>query len=382
MKKIIFLFLVLVLFSINSFAEIQSEKEKLVAIFEQAVLSESVPGISVAVANKTGILWAEGFGYSDIENKVLMNKLTKLRIGSVAKVITSAALMRLYEQGKINFYADVRDLVPEWPKKHDKIILKQLTSHTSGIRHYNHASYNSAEEFLSNVQYDNTLSALNIFKNDALKFTPGSQFSYSTYAWTLISAVMEKAQKGKSFKQIVQDEVFLPLKLANTTFDDNDVLISHRQRAYSYHHGRLINSPEVNASYKYAGGGFLATPSDVVTFAMAHTRTDYLKAETLAMMFEKSTLNNGEKVSFGIGWDIGFERRLAKMQRQAEQNKALINIMQAHPNSVMHSGGSMGGTTMMILCLEHKHAVTVVKNVNGERSANTFALALKTLAVF
>jgi serine beta-lactamase-like protein LACTB len=56
--------------------------------------------------------------------------------------------------------------------------------------------------------------------------------------------------------------------------------------------------------------------------------------------------------------------------------------MQAHPNSVMHSGGSMGGTTMMILCLEHKHAVTVVKNVNGDKSADTFALALKTLDAF
>jgi serine beta-lactamase-like protein LACTB len=48
----------------------------------------------------------------------------------------------------------------------------------------------------------------------------------------------------------------------------------------------------------------------------------------------------------------------------------------------MHSGGSVGGTTMMILCIEHEHSVTVVKNVGHEPTANVFSLALRTLDLF
>ena len=56
--------------------------------------------------------------------------------------------------------------------------------------------------------------------------------------------------------------------------------------------------------------------------------------------------------------------------------------MKAHPNAVMHSGGSAGGTTMMIQCRDHDRAVVAVTNVNGNKCANTFLLALRILDLF
>ena len=67
------------------------------------------------------------------------------------------------------------------------------------------------------------------------------------------------------------------------------------------------------------------------------------------------------------------------MNRDSEQNKELIKIDDNHPNSVFHSGGSMGASTMLILCLDHKHAVAMVKNVDGDRSTNLMNLSLQAL---
>lgn len=71
-------------------------------LFVAAVTSETVPGISVAVADKTGILWAEGFGYADLENQVAMSPVHTLRVGSVAKVMTAAAMMRMYQKNSLS----------------------------------------------------------------------------------------------------------------------------------------------------------------------------------------------------------------------------------------------------------------------------------------
>ncbi|USD23207.1 beta-lactamase family protein [Microbulbifer variabilis] len=343
-------------------------------LFEQAVSSDTVPGISVAVGDTNGTQWAKGFGYSDLESKVPMTKKTKLRIGSVSKVITAAALMRLVEQGVLNLDSEVRLLVPDWPETHPAISLRQLTNHTSGIR-----DYIIPHEFLSNVQYNNTLEALNIFKNDPLLFVPGSDQSYSTYNWTLLSAAMESA-KGETFKEIVSTEVFEPLGLKRTTFDDAAPIIPSRQGAYSFFTGVLINSPEVNSSYKYAGGGILSTPKDVVKFALSHLKPGFLQEESISELFTNSKLSDGTETNIGIGWFLGGQDFLAGYN--SEEYADIRRILEVHPNLLYHTGLSIGSTSVLILCPEHQRAVTVIKNVDLESSADLVALALKTLDLF
>ncbi|WP_444922459.1 serine hydrolase domain-containing protein [Microbulbifer sp. CnH-101-G] len=288
--------------------------------------------------------------------------------------MTAAALMRLVEQGVINLDTDVRLLVPEWPDTHPSISLRQLTNHTSGIR-----DYIIPHEFLSNEQYNNTLEALNIFKNDPLLFIPGSDQSYSTYGWTLLSAAMESA-KGKTFKEIVSTEVFEPLGLKRTTFDDAAPIISRRQGAYSFFTGELINSPEVNSSYKYAGGGILSTPKDVVKFALSHLKPGYLQDESIQALFTQSKLSDGTETNIGIGWFLGSQDFLAGYD--SEEFEDIRLILRKHPNLLYHTGLSIGSTSVLMLCPDHQRAVTVIKNVDLESSADLIVLSLKTLEIF
>ncbi len=349
---------------ITATALAQTAEEQATALFTEMATLPSVPGINVAIGDQNGIIWAKGFGYANLEYKTPMVPGTLMRIGSVAKVITTAAMMRMVERGELDLDVPIRTYVPQWPEKHPSINLRQLAAHVAGIRHYRD------NEFLANKTYTDSIHALEIFKDDDLLFEPGTEYSYSTYAWTLISAAMENVS-GKDFKTIIREEVLEPLDLKNTIFDDNKPIIKNRQSAYDFNDGVLENSPEVNASYKYAGGGFLASPIDVVNFALAHTKSGYLKPETLKEMFTILPPSY-----HGIGWVVGFDRYMDNYSEEFQ------NIMRDHPNTVMHSGGSVGGLTMMILCLDHNRAVALTKNVSGGPGANHFELALKTLDIF
>jgi len=350
----------------------QSPATRAFAMFDRAVASATVPGISAAIADKDGIIWAEGFGWADLENSVPMSTQTKMRVGSVAKPLTAAALMRLYDKGKVDLDIDIKTYVPAWPDQHDSLTLRQLTSHTAGVRHYEN------DEFQLNKHYETVVSSLDIFKDDPLRFIPGSDFNYSTYAWTLISAAIEGADGKRDFKAIMEQEVFEPLNMKDSALDDQYEIIPNRQRPYSVDEGKLVNSPQTDHSYKWAGGGFIASSSDIARFAVAHVSGNFLKKSTVDQMFTSAKTTSGKVVDYGIGWHIGFDLYKERFKDDAEA----IRIMNEHPDSVMHSGGSMGGTTMMILCRDHGRAVTVVKNVDGDSSANQVLLALRTLDIF
>lgn len=348
-------------------------------MFAKAVAGEAVPGISGAVADRSGVVWAQAYGMADLENAVPMTPLHTLRVGSVAKVITAAAMMRLYDQEKVELDTPVAEYVEAWPAFHPTITLRQLASHTSGVRHYK----DGANEFLLNDDFVDVDSALALFKSDPLLFSPGTAQQYSTFAWTLISAALEGADKPHSFPEIVQREVIVPLALESTYIDDQYRITPHRPRPYSYREGHLINSPQTDHSYKWAGGGFVSSPTDVSRFAVAHLDGDYLQPSTVGMMFNKAKLSGGDAANFGIGWMVGFNRYQTRPIYQ--NNPAALQLMEAMPNAVMHSGGSMGGTTMLIMCLDHARAVTVVKNVDSdvyEQSGDVFLLALETLSEF
>lgn len=369
------LFLFLAFFSHLGEAKTSGHFQQIDKIFAQAVTSSTVPGISVAIADSSGIVWAKAYGLADIENQVPLTTKHKMRIGSVAKLLTAAGMMRLQEQGKLSLDAPITQYVPAWPDNHAPLTLRQLASHSSGVRHYN-----SREEFLLNDTYEDVVSSLDLFKNDPLLFTPGSQVTYSTFAFSLMAAAMEHADQQRSFKQITHEEVFAPLNMQDTAFDDQAIIIPLRQRPYNAIEGKLFNAPQSDHSYKYAGGGFIASPSDISRFAVAQSQPGYLSQTSLEQLFSRATLNDGKALPYGVAWMIDFDN--FKDRSYYKDNLKAQAMMTSLDDAVMHSGGSNGGTTMLILSRKHNSAITVVKNVDGEYSADVFLLALEALSLY
>ncbi len=346
------------------------------ALFDAAMVEGDVPGLSVAVANASGIVWEAGFGWADIENQIPMGTGIRQRTGSISKILTTAALARLIEEDRIDLDAPIQTYVPGFPEKTWPITVRQLAAHIAGIRHY------KDDEFVITEHFDSVSEGLSIFSNDPLEFEPGTQYSYSSYGWNLISAAIEGAS-GQNFLAFMQSVVFAPLDLANIEPEDVRFPVARMATPYLSQDGEITIAPFVDNSYKWAGGGFISTSGDLARFAMAHAGPGYLSDETLNLLFANQYLADGTEVSRGIGWQSGwhqYERRYCGEEAEPEDARYCA-ILVATPNAVMHSGGAMGGSTMLILDRDRGLAAVVLKNDSGS-SASAFLLALETLAIF
>ncbi|MEJ2546949.1 MAG: serine hydrolase [Gemmatimonadota bacterium] len=308
------------------------------AMLEAMRTARGVPGLSAAVGIDGRLVYAEGFGWADVENRVPVDADTKFRIGSVSKPLTAAALGLLVERGQLDLDAPVQLYVPSFPEKRWPVTPRLVAGHLAGIRHYD------GEEFLSREHYDSVLDGLEMFASDSLRFEPGARFSYSSYGWNLLSAVVEGAS-GEEFLAFMDGEVFEPLGMMSTVADQVDSIIPHRTRFYEVaNDGRVYNSPFVDNSYKWAGGGFLSTPSDLVRFGMAHLDGAFLDQGTLAEFWTSQRTTGGDETGNGIGWFLG---------TTADGTPA-----------VSHGGGSIGGVTYLLLLPEEGVVAALTANTS------------------
>lgn len=303
------------------------------------VTSRRLPGLSVAVAVDGEIVWSEGFGYADVENRVPVTPVTRFRIASISKPVTAAALGLLVEEGRLDLDAPVQRYVPSFPQKPWPVTTRQLAGHLAGIRHYN------GREFYSAVSYPNVTAALDVFKDDSLIHQPGSRYAYSSYGWNLVSAVIEGAAQ-ESFLRFMHDRVFVPLGLRHTVAEHPDSIIPFRARFYERgRDGNLLNAPYVDNSVKWAGGGFLSTAEDLVRFGSAHLEPGFLKAETLRLLHTSQKTNDGRETGYGIGWSVG---------RDSTGRR-----------TVGHSGGAVGGNTYLLLFPDQRVVVALLANTSN-----------------
>ena len=298
-----------------------------------------IPGLQVAVAVGGTLVWSEAFGYADLAREVPVTAETQFRIGSVSKPLTAAAVALLYEQGKLDLDAPVQRYVPSFPDKGYPITTRQLAGHLAGIRHYR------GDEFLRNRHFDTVLEGLAIFQGDSLLFPPGTKFSYSSYGWNLISAVVEGAA-GQDFLTYMSRNVLRPLGLTHTAPDRVDSLIPNRTRFYERGaDSGFVPAPPVDNSYKWAGGGFLSTAEDLVKFGSALLEPGFLKPTTLELLFTSQKTGAGEPTGYGVGWFVATDGRGHRW--------------------VSHGGGSVGGTTAFGVDRDSRVVVAITSNLTG-----------------
>jgi len=92
------------------------------------------PGCSVGVFRDGAIRYARGYGMASLELGVANSPHTVFDVGSVSKQFTAMSILLLQKDGKLNIDESVRKYIPELPAYADHITLRELLSHTSGIR--------------------------------------------------------------------------------------------------------------------------------------------------------------------------------------------------------------------------------------------------------
>lgn len=316
----------------------QSADQLAADLGNQYLADSGVSGLVISVGKSGNIVWSKGFGFADVEQLVPSDPaLTRYRVGSTAKSMTAMAVGQLYESGRLDLDAPIQQYVPGFPEKESAITTRMLAGHLAGIRHY------KDDEFFSNVAYESVTQALSIFADDPVEVTPRSEFLYSTYGFNLISAVVEGAAE-QDFLEYMRINVFEPTGMIRTTADKVRPIISHRSRYYTQDDGGLVNTPWVDNSNKWAGGGFLSTSEDLVNFGFAHLSDVHLKKETIEMMWTSQKTLNGEETGYGIGWGVGSD----------DKGRRVIS----------HGGGSVGGITALRIYPSEKVVVAIITNTS------------------
>ncbi len=310
--------------------------------FDSVMAANNIPGLSVAVSIDGQVVWSEGFGYANIETGTPVTARTKFRIGSVSKPLTAVAVGTLIDDGKLDLDAPVQQYVPAFPEKaKGTVTSRSVGGHLAGIRHY------QGTENLSSRKYQTVTQSLEIFKDDTLQTPPGEAYSYSSYGWNLLSAVVEGAS-GEEFLPFMYENVFGPLDMRNTVAEHMDSIIVGRS-GYYWRSGRgmdapIINAPYVDNSYKWAGGGFVSTPEDLLKFAHGLMYGDILSEETRNMLWATQHTSDGEATGYGIGFSDG---------------KAMMH------RRVGHGGGSVGGNAWFNMFVDDGVAMAVLTNITN-----------------
>lgn len=304
-------------------------------------LARRVPGIQIAVAVGGQLVWSEGFGYGDVEMHRPVTAATMFRIGSISKPMTADAVALLVQDGKLDLDAPIQRYVPSFPRKHWPVTPRALAGHLAGIRGYR----DDYKENHSDRHYPTVTSGLAIFADDSLLFEPGTRFSYSTYGYSLLSAVIEGAA-GQDFPTVMGARVFRPLGLAHTALDRTDSVIPERAQAYEPDTSRGFHiAPPIDNSYKWAGGGVLSTAEDLVKFGSAHLTAGRLTQQSMELLFTSMRTTTRAETGYGIGWYVGRDgwgHRIA-----------------------YHAGSAIGGSANLVLDRDRRVVFAMCLNLSG-----------------
>jgi serine beta-lactamase-like protein LACTB len=238
------------------------------------------PGVSAAVSVAGKIVYSAGLGQSDLESGTPQTGTSIHNIGSISKTQAVVAVMQLVERGKVKLDDEVQAYVPWFPRKAKPITVRQVLTHTSGIRHYKDGEFGPAE-VLAFRHYDSFEESTRFWRDDPLVFEPGTRWMYSSFATNLMQGIVEAAS-GQGFEAYLTEHVWKPAGMNDTSFDVPSRIVKRRGRGYVREDGKLENAQAEDVSYKYAGGGMISTDEDLCRFGAALNGGLLLEPETLA----------------------------------------------------------------------------------------------------
>jgi CubicO group peptidase (beta-lactamase class C family) len=308
---------------------------------------------SALVARDGQVIFSKGYGMANAEWEIPNTPKTRFRLGSITKQFTAAAILLLQEGGKLSVQDPICKYISECPKIWEPITIHQLLTHTSGIPSY--TSVKSPEEFRQlSIKRVTATGFVDSFKSKPLEFTPGEKMTYNNSGYFMLGYIIEKVS-GKSYEAFLQENIFTPLKLADTGYDTHERILKNRAAGYSLRNNERINSDYLDMTVPYAAGSLYSSVEDLFAWNEALFSDKLLSAKSREAMM---TVNKNN-YAYGLVVDQKFNRKL-----------------------VIHGGGINGFSTMLARFPEEKITVVVLRNADygylnpGKISDNLAAILL------
>lgn len=316
-------------------------------VAEAALQQQGIPGMTVALAKNGTMLYAQGYGFSDLTTKLAPPPAAIFEIGSITKQFTAALIMKLQEQGLLHVDDSVSIYLSEYNFP-QAITLRMMLTHTSGLADF--TNFPQLGDWVRNGVSEATVLAA--ISQTPLEFAPGTQYSYSNSNFFALGTIIEKLT-GQSYTANLNQYIFQPLALTSTYYS----LPPAAQSATGYTNSAagLVPALVWDRSAAFAAGALSSNVYDLINWDNALLNGKVVSAASLKAM----TTSNGFPLPGGGSYGFGL---------------ALATLYN-HP-VIWHNGQIGGFTAENAVFLDSGFAVVVLTN---DQDADTDSIVLKIM---
>jgi CubicO group peptidase (beta-lactamase class C family) len=250
---------------------------------------------AVLVAENGKVIYKEAFGLANREWNIPNSTDTKFMIGSISKPITATLVLILAEKGLINLDKTVGDYLPSFKNKPaEKVTIRQLLSHSSGI-----PNYDIIKDFFPNISRRSFSREdyVKVFQDSALAFTPGSRHLYSSWGYFTLGYIIESVT-GKTYSQAMKEEIFDKINMNNSGSYLHTQIVSKRASGYDHDFGNYLSADFRDQSNTMGTGDIYSTVEDLFQFHMALADNSLMSKEITKEMFTPGV----RPARYGYGW--------------------------------------------------------------------------------
>jgi len=345
-KKIIFVMLIALFALINySCTEKRNSKRKQIVELINYCYENDLFNGAVLVAHNGEVIFQDALGYANFNTKEELNLNSVFCIGSISKQFTSMAVMKLKEQGKLNYEDKLSDFFPDYPNS-DQISIRHLLLHTSGVPNWMNFKNFRVEgrpgDFIDDISNQDVFDFL--VQLDSLNFNPGERYSYSNSGYSLLAMIVEKIS-GEPFYKFMEQNIFKPLDMNNTlVWNETKPEISYKTTGYN-EYGDVDDFNILT----YGAGSIYTTVGDLFKYDQGLYSEILVSSQTLEEAFTPGLLDNGtpsrissdSTLGYGFGWLL-------------RKNKS--------KNIVWHDGGFNGFSSIFYRELNNRNVIILLSN--------------------
>jgi CubicO group peptidase (beta-lactamase class C family) len=374
--------LIFLLFSsLNAQAIIEGAKAKKIDELMRAYEQAGILSGTILVAEKGNVIYKRGFGYAHAEFKVPNTPDTKFRIASVSKPVVAILVMKMVEQGKISLDARVSDYLPDFRKDANKITVRHLLSHTSGLP--------GGAGSLDGREMRDPVTREELMKPSAenpLEFEPGTKMRYGGASYVVLAMIVEKIA-GKPYGEVLRETIFEPLGMRDTGIEDAagtveippgarmrvknpNLVIERLATGYVKTPTGYIRAPFMDMSRANVSAAMHSTVEDLFRLDRALAEEKFLSKKSRELMFAPVLEDTA------LGWNV---RNIAFEDLQ----KPLLRIfpedaLRGAPADLkmIYKGGDLWGFTSFWARLPEKDQTIIVLLNGGNIYFNTNAVRI------
>jgi CubicO group peptidase (beta-lactamase class C family) len=302
------------------------------------------PGVSVAVSRDGVVLYERSFGTANLELSVPLKPESVFQVASVAKQFTAMSILLLQERGRLSIDDEVRKHLTELPDYGAPLTIRHLLNHTSGLRdvYLLHQALAAPRDDIGDW---NDVLVRRLAAQRGLNFTPGSDFQYNNGGYVLLATIVKRVS-GRSLQDFAHENIFEPLGMARTRFDDDPrSLVPNRVTGYAREGDAWRRArEEITRPGSVGNSGLLSTPGDLLRFEHNLAQGTVGGQGLRAAMETPAVLTSGATLPYGLGLWITDDRGL---------------------RTIHHGGGAPGFSAQTIRYPDHGLAIVVLANSGG-----------------